>query len=151
MVGPGDQPYKRGEWAPGVSYDITGYACDCDQPTAPTRPAVVLDPFGGTGTVAMVARALGRFGVSMDLSSDYLRLAQWRVFESGHWMKTVTRTHGQLNDKGEWKRPPKREMVPKTMVKVDGETARCWECGWSAPARSVRHGEALARTHRCGS
>ena len=43
---------------------------------------VVLDPFGGTGTTAMVARALGRFGVSMDLSSDYLRLANWRVFES---------------------------------------------------------------------
>ena len=130
---------------------ITGYACDCPTPTAPTRPAVVLDPFGGTGTTAMVARALGRFGVSMDLSRDYLRLAQWRVFESGHWMKTVTRTHGQQNDKGEWKRPPKREMVKGTMVKVDDGTARCWECGWSAPTRSVRHGEALARTHGCQS
>ena len=87
----------------------------------------------------------------MDLSSDYLRLAQWRVFESQHWMKTVTRTHGQLNDKGEWKRPPKREMVKGTMVKVDDGTARCWECGWSAPVRSDRHGEALARTHGCRS
>ena len=130
---------------------VTGYACACPEPTAPTRPAVVLDPFGGTGTTAMVARALGRFGVSMDLSRDYLRLAQWRVFESGHWMKTVTRTHGQQNDKGEWKRPPKREMVKGTMVKVDDGTARCWECGWSAPTRSVRHGEALARTHGCQS
>ena len=130
---------------------ITGYVCDCPESTAPTRPAVVLDPFGGTGTTAMVARALGRFGVSMDLSRDYLRLAQWRVFESGHWMKTVTRTHGQQNDKGEWKRPPKREMVKGTMVKVDDGTARCWECGWSAPTRSVRHGEALARTHGCQS
>lgn len=151
----GPQSVERRHESPGREVrkveqaTITGYACDCDQPTAPTRPAVVLDPFGGTGTVAMVARALGRFGVSMDLSSDYLRLAQWRVFESRHWMKTVTRTHGQLNDKGEWKRPPKREMVKPTMVKVDDETARCWECGWSAPARSVRHGEALARTHRC--
>lgn len=130
---------------------ITGYACACDDTSAPTRPAVILDPFGGTGTTAMVARALGRFGLSMDLSRDYLRLAQWRVFESGHWMKTVTRTHGQQNDKGEWKRPPKREMVKGTMVKVDDGTARCWECGWSAPTRSVRHGEALARTHGCQS
>ena len=130
---------------------VTGYACACPDTSAPTRPAVVLDPFGGTGTTAMVARALGRFGVSMDLSRDYLRLAQWRVFESGHWMKTVTRTHGQQNDKGEWKRPPKREMVKGTMVKVDDGTARCWECGWSAPTRSVRHGEALARTHGCQS
>lgn len=72
---------------------VTGYACACPEPTAPTRPAVVLDPFGGTGTTAMVARALGRFGVSMDLSRDYLRLAQWRVFESGHASKTIERTN----------------------------------------------------------
>jgi site-specific DNA-methyltransferase (cytosine-N4-specific) len=43
---------------------------------------VVLDPFGGTGTTAMAARALDRFGVSLDLSADYLRLARWRIFES---------------------------------------------------------------------
>lgn len=126
---------------------ITGYACACDDTTAPTRPAVILDPFGGTGTVAMVARALGRFGVSMDLSADYLRLAQWRVFESRHWMKTVTRTHGQLNDKGEWKRPAKRDMVKGTMVHVDGSVARCWDCGWEAFIRSDAHGAALARSH----
>ncbi len=132
--------------------EVTGYACACDNTDAPTRPAVVLDPFGGTGTVAMVARALGRFGVSMDLSADYLRLAQWRVFESRHWMKTVTRTHGQLNDKGEWKRPAKRDMVKDTMVHVDGLVARCWECGWEQPVRSETHGAALARSHAkvCG-
>jgi DNA modification methylase len=45
----------------------------------PTRPAVVVDVFGGTGTTAMVARALGRHGVSIDLSADYGRLAQWRT------------------------------------------------------------------------
>ena len=45
---------------------------------------VVLDPFGGTGTTAMVAKALGRFGVSVDLSADYLRLANWRINESDH-------------------------------------------------------------------
>lgn len=39
----------------------------------------VLDPFGGTGTTALVARALGRHGVSVDLSTDYCRLAQWRT------------------------------------------------------------------------
>ena len=72
---------------------ITGYACACDTPTAPTRPAVVLDPFGGTGTVAMVARALGRYPVHIDLSRDYLRLARWRIYESGHASKTVERTN----------------------------------------------------------
>jgi len=54
---------------------------------------VVLDPFVGTGTVPMVARALGRTGVGVDLSADYLRLANWRVFESGHAAKTMRRTN----------------------------------------------------------
>lgn len=72
---------------------ITGYACDCDDTSAPTRPAVVLDPFGGTGTVAMVARALGRYPVHLDLSADYLRLARWRIYQSGHASKTAERTN----------------------------------------------------------
>jgi DNA modification methylase len=54
------------------------YACDCLE-TGATVPAVVLDPFGGTGTTAMVAKALGRDGISVDLSKDYCRVAEWRV------------------------------------------------------------------------
>ena len=57
---------------------ITGYACACPDTTAPTRPAVVLDPFSGTGTTAAVAHTLGRHGIGIDLSADYLRLAEWR-------------------------------------------------------------------------
>ncbi len=45
----------------------------------PATPAVVLDPFGGTGTVALVASVLGRVGITVDLSQDYCRLAQWRT------------------------------------------------------------------------
>lgn len=69
-----------------------GEACDCATPAAPTRPAVVLDPFGGTGTVAMVARSLGRHGISLDLSADYVRLARWRVFDSSHASRVLRRT-----------------------------------------------------------
>ena len=88
---------------------ITGYACACPAPTvereirefdhhsgemvtrvvevsdptwqpiAPTTPAVVLDPFGGTGTSALVASVLGRHGISVDMSADYCRLAEWRT------------------------------------------------------------------------
>ena len=58
---------------------ITGYACACPQPDAPARPAVVLDPFGGTGTTALVAAMHGRTGISVDMSADYCRLAQWRT------------------------------------------------------------------------
>lgn len=38
----------------------------------------VLDPFGGTGTTALVASMLGRRGISVDASADYCRLAEWR-------------------------------------------------------------------------
>ena len=62
---------------------ITGYACACPDTTAPTTPAVVLDPFCGTGTTPAVAHALGRHGIGIDLSADYLRLAEWRINHSG--------------------------------------------------------------------
>lgn len=88
-----------GNWSAATEYQgsteatITGYACACDVTLAPTRPAVVFDPFVGTGTVPMVARALGRFGVGLDLSRDYLRLARWRIGESRHGAKSTNRTN----------------------------------------------------------
>ena len=45
-------------------------ACDHD---APPVPAVVLDPFGGTGTVGQVANRRGRRAVLVDLNPEYLR------------------------------------------------------------------------------
>lgn len=41
----------------------------------------------------MVARSLGRYGISLDMSMDYCRLARWRVFESGHGAKALRRTN----------------------------------------------------------
>jgi DNA modification methylase len=48
---------------------------------------VVLDPFGGAGTTALVAKALGRTGISVDLSGDYGRVARWRVADPGQLTK----------------------------------------------------------------
>jgi DNA modification methylase len=62
---------------------VVGQACGCPDTSAPTRPAVVLDPFGGTGTTALVASVLGRIGVSVDYSADYCRLATWRTTDPG--------------------------------------------------------------------
>ncbi|HEX7277886.1 MAG TPA: DNA methyltransferase [Acidimicrobiales bacterium] len=72
---------------PVVEFDLASWT------PPPTRPAVVLDPFSGTGTTAMVARSLGRIGIGVDLSADYCRLARWRVFESGQGAKVVRRTN----------------------------------------------------------
>ena len=40
---------------------------------------VVLDPFMGAGTTALVARELGRKYVGVELNSDYVRLAEERL------------------------------------------------------------------------
>ena len=45
----------------------------------PTRRALVVDPFGGTGTTALVASVLSRDAATVDLSADYCRLATWRT------------------------------------------------------------------------
>ena len=75
---------RQGQGPPGNGLNVqptylTGYACACPDTTGPTTPAVVLDPFGGTGTTALVASVLGRHGVSVDMSADYCRLATWRT------------------------------------------------------------------------
>jgi site-specific DNA-methyltransferase (cytosine-N4-specific) len=44
---------------------------------------VVLDPFGGAGTTALVAESFGRRAISADLSHDYGRAARWRVSDPG--------------------------------------------------------------------
>lgn len=50
---------------------------------------LVLDPFGGTGTTALVAKALGRPSVSVDLSGDYCRLAGWRTTDPGELARAL--------------------------------------------------------------
>lgn len=60
---------------------ITGYACACPDAAATSTSGVVLDPFSGTGTTALVATMLGRRGIGVDMSADYNRLAQWRAHD----------------------------------------------------------------------
>lgn len=46
---------------------------------APMRPGVVLDPFMGSGTTALVARNIGRHAVGVELSEAYLAIAARRL------------------------------------------------------------------------
>jgi DNA modification methylase len=48
--------------------------CDCAFSSGETMiaPAVVLDPFVGSGTTVKVARDLGRIGIGLDISLEYL-------------------------------------------------------------------------------
>lgn len=55
---------------------------------------IVLDPFGGSGTTALVASALGRTGISVDLSHDYSRLGQWRTTDPAQRAKAAQQKVG---------------------------------------------------------
>jgi hypothetical protein len=80
VPGFGTTQIKRAAWAEGVTRAVTGYTCSCSDTTAPAMPGIVLDPFGGTGSTALVAAMAGRIGVSNDASWDYCDLiARWRV------------------------------------------------------------------------
>jgi len=41
--------------------------------------AIVLDPFGGSGTTLLVARKLGRNSIGLELSYDYILQARERL------------------------------------------------------------------------
>jgi hypothetical protein len=97
------------------SATITGYSCACPEPTAPTaptRPAVVCDPFGGTGTVALVAKVLGRHGISVDLSRDYCRLAEWRTNDEKQIAKVREKAYGIKPKKPKMAVAPKPQQEP---------------------------------------
>ena len=64
-----------GKWdvtqGPSVRTTTTGWRPTCDHAAEPV-PAVCLDPFGGSGTVARVANRLSRRAILIDLNPDYL-------------------------------------------------------------------------------
>ena len=41
-----------------------------------------------------MADALGRHGISVDLSADYCALADWRIFESGQGARLLAKHEG---------------------------------------------------------
>lgn len=45
----------------------------------PRRPGVVLDPFGGAGTVGLVAEQLGRSSILIEINPDYADIAEARL------------------------------------------------------------------------
>ena len=66
-----------------IVYKTVGWTdCGCN---AGWRPGIVLDPFMGSGTTAVVARKLGCWYIGIELNPEYIeiankRLAQLQIF-----------------------------------------------------------------------
>jgi len=74
------RPWERAghpvRFAGGEPRPRTLVPCECN---AATRPGLVLDPFMGSGTVAIVARRYGRDWLGIELNPEYVRLTRERL------------------------------------------------------------------------
>lgn len=77
----------------------TGWRPACDHDAEP-RPCTVLDPFGGSGTVAYVAAKLQRDSILCELNPEYVEIAERRLAKlGGMYHKTmVTKRPGAKNE-----------------------------------------------------
>ena len=55
-----------------------GWASTCNH-VASSFPALVLDPFAGSGTTGVVALRLGRSFVGIEINPEYIELAKRRI------------------------------------------------------------------------
>ncbi len=62
----------------------TGWHASCSCPPHAPVPCTILDPFVGSGTVCVVANALGRHAIGLDLSRQYLTQQAQRRLERPH-------------------------------------------------------------------
>jgi len=70
--------HKRQDWLNRHPYQTIGWTkCEC-QPQE-YEAGIVLDPFMGSGTTAVVAKRLGRNYCGIELSEDYIKIAKQRI------------------------------------------------------------------------
>jgi len=70
-AGQGSNSKGSATWGHWLTHETTGWRSSCAHEREPV-PAVVLDPFAGTGTVGLVAQSLSRRAILIDLSTEYM-------------------------------------------------------------------------------
>lgn len=67
------------EFVTSPEREATGWEQACECATDESEPGIVLDPFAGAGTTALVAKQLGRQFIGIELNEDYVALSQQRI------------------------------------------------------------------------
>ena len=71
-------------------------SCECD---ADVRPCTVMDPFGGSGTVGLVADQMRRDAILIEISPEYAEMARGRITGSATLLADVTIEHEAHHDR----------------------------------------------------
>ncbi len=74
---------KLQDWRNEHPTKTLGWSPSCHCPVADSISATVLDPFGGSGTTALVANRLGRNAILIEIKPDYAKLAYDRLVGEG--------------------------------------------------------------------
>jgi DNA modification methylase len=105
-----------------------GWAPTCACEAGAPIPAVCLDPFGGAGTVALVADRLGRDAILIELKPEYAAMAERRIREEAPLLTAVA-VEGMPTD---WEpEPPVHVLKALTSPRGDGSRMTCE--GFSRP------------------
>jgi DNA modification methylase len=80
---------------PETTRQTIGFRPTCDHTDAPTRPGIVLDMFGGSGTTGLVAMRLGRHYIMSDLSPEYVTIARQRLATADPYQDTPISETGE--------------------------------------------------------
>lgn len=74
------QNKMRDAGIPGAEYETKGWQKNCKCETTEIVPAIIVDPFMGAGTTALVARKLNRNFIGFELNTGYIDISNKRLY-----------------------------------------------------------------------